>query len=485
MIIKCPECGHQISDKAPVCPSCGVEIAGKIIRCPHCGEIHFISDGICPNCHHSLTGKPNTDAGEINTTDKEGLSTNPTDSQQDTNSNNDVDSLDEEEQIYEEEEQAVQAIPLSPSNQPSTEEPQEAIASPIKEHPSAKGPKAASNGQATPKEKKSRVPLIVSVIIAIGICLALLFAYNHANQANEEREFRTAMDSRDPGILQSYLNTYVNAPEAHRDSVQALLNAIRASDPQWETVKNSSDVNALKAYLNQNPNSPHKQEVLNKIDELDWKAALQTHDFANYLSLHQNGIHAAEAVDSVKLTMDLPAGQADKQKAISAVRSFLVAINSHNEDRLLGCVADHLDYLNEKSSVEGKEALNYMAIIYKNAERLNWHVDNADAAKVTKAGSGSSTQYGITMPARLSVNYNTGNNVQAKYNIQAKVNASGKITAIKLIRIAEEPAKTSAKASEDKSSEKKSSEKKSSDKKSSEKKGSDKKSSKKSTSKKD
>ena len=40
-IIKCPECGHQTSDKAPVCPSCGVEIAGKITKCPYCGEIYF------------------------------------------------------------------------------------------------------------------------------------------------------------------------------------------------------------------------------------------------------------------------------------------------------------------------------------------------------------------------------------------------------------------------------------------------------------
>ena len=40
-IIKCPECGHQISDKAPVCPSCGVEIAGKVIKCPNCGEVYF------------------------------------------------------------------------------------------------------------------------------------------------------------------------------------------------------------------------------------------------------------------------------------------------------------------------------------------------------------------------------------------------------------------------------------------------------------
>ena len=29
-IIKCPECGNPVSDKAPFCPKCGVEIAGKI-----------------------------------------------------------------------------------------------------------------------------------------------------------------------------------------------------------------------------------------------------------------------------------------------------------------------------------------------------------------------------------------------------------------------------------------------------------------------
>ena len=50
-IIKCPECGRQISDKAPTCPNCGVEIAGKIIKCPHCGEIYFSSQEMCPNCH--------------------------------------------------------------------------------------------------------------------------------------------------------------------------------------------------------------------------------------------------------------------------------------------------------------------------------------------------------------------------------------------------------------------------------------------------
>ena len=55
-IIKCPECGRQISDKAPTCPSCGVEIAGKITKCPHCGEVYFSSQEICPNCHEIAVG---------------------------------------------------------------------------------------------------------------------------------------------------------------------------------------------------------------------------------------------------------------------------------------------------------------------------------------------------------------------------------------------------------------------------------------------
>ncbi|SFG11500.1 zinc ribbon domain-containing protein [Prevotella sp. KH2C16] len=51
-IIKCPECGHNVSDKAPVCPSCGVEIAGKVSACPQCGNIYFKALPECPYCHH-------------------------------------------------------------------------------------------------------------------------------------------------------------------------------------------------------------------------------------------------------------------------------------------------------------------------------------------------------------------------------------------------------------------------------------------------
>ena len=65
MIIKCPECGHQVSDKAPVCPSCGVEIAGHLVKCSYCGEIYLKEDVVCPNCHRSGSTNSNENEDDI------------------------------------------------------------------------------------------------------------------------------------------------------------------------------------------------------------------------------------------------------------------------------------------------------------------------------------------------------------------------------------------------------------------------------------
>lgn len=60
-LMKCPECGNEVSDKAAVCPNCGVAIAPtisseheiKIEICPECGsEIDFATK-ICKNCGYN------------------------------------------------------------------------------------------------------------------------------------------------------------------------------------------------------------------------------------------------------------------------------------------------------------------------------------------------------------------------------------------------------------------------------------------------
>lgn len=53
-IIKCPECGHEVSDAADRCPNCGVGIAGNIKTCPDCGRVVLKNTAVCPSCGAKL-----------------------------------------------------------------------------------------------------------------------------------------------------------------------------------------------------------------------------------------------------------------------------------------------------------------------------------------------------------------------------------------------------------------------------------------------
>lgn len=50
-IVRCPECGKEISSKASVCVHCGC----KLIVCPECGQVNFADCSVCPNCGRKLT----------------------------------------------------------------------------------------------------------------------------------------------------------------------------------------------------------------------------------------------------------------------------------------------------------------------------------------------------------------------------------------------------------------------------------------------
>ena len=48
-LIKCPECGREVSDKAPACPGCGFAVASAK-RCEDCGELLQPGTSFCTKC---------------------------------------------------------------------------------------------------------------------------------------------------------------------------------------------------------------------------------------------------------------------------------------------------------------------------------------------------------------------------------------------------------------------------------------------------
>ncbi len=59
-LIKCPECGGEISDKADHCVHCGCHI----IVCPECGQAAIADSEVCTNCGMKLVRTPQTDGQE-------------------------------------------------------------------------------------------------------------------------------------------------------------------------------------------------------------------------------------------------------------------------------------------------------------------------------------------------------------------------------------------------------------------------------------
>ena len=243
MIIKCPECGHQVSDRARTCPSCGVDIAGKVTRCPDCGEYIFKDDHECPNCHCSI----NAAASESAT-----------------------------------------IIPNSEDNQntPST----------------LNIPVIPTNDAPQPPKKKSRKALwsalIVGFVLALIIVLLGIYYAQKTQQENEFRAYENAMMSAEPAVLQNFLDMYIDAPTAHRDSIKVHLQALMKIDRDWENARISLSKSALQLFIDRNPDNMHVHEARQMIDSLDFETAKMGNSmesYKKYMEEHEQGYFYDEA----------------------------------------------------------------------------------------------------------------------------------------------------------------------------------------------
>ena len=239
MIIKCPECGHQVSDKAPVCPSCGVEIAGHIIKCSHCGELYLKEESSCPNCHHtehhvesSVTATEHHTSEAANESKVQEPVVLMSVDKEEATGNDDV--IIPVEETEEHETDNYNDKTQDTFNEPKTEE--EAVDADFimddnaDEEVIANAEAIAEDEEESTPDKNNHLSLAVSLLIAAITAAVLLFLYNQgvgASKANNEQEaFAQAMSSSEPTVLKNYLKENPSASKAHRDSISARLKVL-------------------------------------------------------------------------------------------------------------------------------------------------------------------------------------------------------------------------------------------------------------------
>lgn len=395
-MIKCPECGRQISDKAPFCPNCGVAIAGKIIRCPQCGEIYFKDQEMCPNCHHltSLSTQGQTRlSGQVGNSQDRRQTTPPT--------------------------------PPTPPTASTTTTPPTPPIPPT---------------QPTPK-KKGHTALIVAIVLAVVVCGACFYFYNSAKSTKEQDAYEFAMKSNDPLVLQTYLDNYKDAPEAHLDSIATHLEILRQMDADWSNAVVSNSKQALMDYLAKHPDSEHKAEAQRKIDSLDWVEAVNENTIdalQAYLNEHANGDHVDEANDAIKQLKAKTVQPEEKTLVSSVLRHFFQAINSRSEAGLESTVAPLLTSFLGKQDATKADVVTFMNKIYKDdITNMNWHVGND--LKIDKKEIGDEEyEYTVSFSATQDIERtDPSKEKHANYKITAKINPDGLITSMSMTKILE------------------------------------------------
>lgn len=459
MIIKCPECGHQVSDKAPVCPSCGVEIAGHIIKCSHCGELYLKEESSCPNCHHtehhiesSVTAAEHHTSEAANESKVQEPVVLMSVDKEEATGNDDVIIPVEETEEHETDNYDDKA--QDTFNEPKTEE--EAVDADFimddnaDEEVIANAEAIAEDEKESTPDKNNHLSLAVSLLIAAITAAVLLFLYNQgvgASKANNEQEaFAQAMSSSEPTVLKNYLKENPSASKAHRDSISARLKVLTTTTQDMQQADNdlsvaltSNSKEVLQQFIAKYPNSKHRGELEAKIDEIDWAGAVAKNNenaYLGYKAQHPNGIHSKEADEKLKniLTPEKAEESAaakvtdgERAKAVAAVRQLLQGINSKSTDKISGAVAPSLNFLGSGGATV-KDIRRYMTdrLYQADVKTINWHLGSP--AEVTKKSDEAGADIRLKIPATLDIERKGGKSKRS-YVISATIK-NGRITHI-------------------------------------------------------
>ena len=394
-IIKCPECGHQVSDQAKTCPSCGVEIAGKVMRCSDCGEFIFKNQEVCPNCHRPLNSPTATPAASPYTPVAE-----PAASESAVVNNPGI--------THNQEKPAgVPPVSNTGTNQPDA---------------NAEKPK-----------KKNRNIWILALVIALIVGFCGMYFIQRTDKNNEEQAYENAMQSSDAGVLQNYLDLYKDAPQEHIDSIQSHLDKLKAFDQEWMNAVTSNSKSALEDYIRLHPDSPHKTEALVRIDSLDWGNAqsINTPDaYQQYMTDHADGSHFDEAKSQFDKLNAQTVTDEDKQMVKEVFHTYFNAISQKDESSLISTLGDVLGSFLHTANVTPSQVVNHMHKLYEAADitGMNFKFNN-DWKIDKKETSDGEFVYNVTFSVIQSINRSdTSKGHLYKCLVNAKVSSDGKIS---------------------------------------------------------
>lgn len=378
-IIKCPECGHEVSSAAEKCPNCGVAIAGNIMTCPDCGRVVLRSTTVCPSCGAKLTAP-------------------------------------------------------SPASAPSP-------VTPRREESGKKYNNLDPYGSMSPapKDGKKKKGVVTGVVIAVAVVVIAVLAYvligNAQSAKNEQEAYENVIASSDTALYNQYLRDFPDGK--HADEVKAKLSTLVTEIKDWNDACVNNSRSSFVNFLSNHPGSPYEQACKDKIDSLDFQDALAagTPDALQmYIQNHPDGKYIDQATAAQKNINDTKVQPEEAQQIKSLCSQFFTALSSKDEATLTQAVAAKMDNFLNKHGATHADVMNF-------AERLNSGDSKKDFSlnndyRITKLPQGDG-EYAYKVSFSVDENSVSGEGEEklSTYYVTAQVNPQMKISQLLMRRV--------------------------------------------------
>lgn len=376
-IIKCPECGRQVSELAPTCPGCGVEIVGKIVKCPDCGEVYLRSMMLCPNCHRPTVSTPAQSPRPVPVRHKE---------------------------------------PVTPTPQPKPKH---------KEEP----------------EKKSYTTLIVVLVLALVACGIYFFSRGDKQQEEQKayeyaitcidplaiEQYLNEYKDLNPEHRDSLQARLVTLREIEKEWNDVVVSGSR--DELERYAKTHPDSHHKTEALNKIDSMDYVLVMKDKTIEA----------FLKYVKQHPDGRFVNDANAAIDAIKSLQLQPEESQMVKALFKKFFQSVNSRNESGMLATVADQLTSFLGQSMAGKADVATFLNKIYKSdITNMNWHI--IDDYKINKkAGTNGAVDYDVQFTAEQNITRTDA--TQPTYNrfvISATVSSDGKISGLNMKRVSQQ-----------------------------------------------
>lgn len=164
-------------------------------------------------------------------------------------------------------------------------------------------PLPTASGKPRSKISKWIIFLIIgsAVLVVIGVVGALEIAHTRDSDERQEMFWIQCVEENTPLSYSKYLVRY---PEGNfvEEAERRIRESREAEVAAWEKLRKSSDINAFYAYLSENPNTPHLDQIRIIMDSLNWNTTLKDNTADAYKAYMENanlgnitGSHTDEA----------------------------------------------------------------------------------------------------------------------------------------------------------------------------------------------